>query len=292
MRPPRLREADAPLHSSRSSRPRKYPSDTSDPLRDSRSDGARSSELRAPTCVRNPSARLEGFLAREPTRCAMKAASSFTNPMSADPRVCCHVSPMKNRPAASVTPRWWTMPPSSSLIAGMSIQEKSDRYPVAQTIASMSCSLPSSKTTRRPAALVSRFLKVTPERRSPLGLDPMSTSRFANFRPSRESVLTFMNPIAGQPPEEILAEQTLRQRRDVAGRRRDQPSSGRCEFLGDLEAGVAASHHEHSTTLGELSRVAIVGAMDLEDRRRPGRRRRAGRRGPGMARSQRRPGPP
>ena len=125
---------------------------------------------------------------------AMKAASSFTNPMSADPRVCCHGSPMKNKPGAPVTPRLWTMPPFGSLIAGRSIHEKSDRYPVAQMIASMSRSLPSAKKTRRPAALVSRGFSVTPARRRPFGLDPMSTSRFANFRPSRESVLTFMNP--------------------------------------------------------------------------------------------------
>jgi hypothetical protein len=121
----------------------------------------------------------------ESMRPAMKAASSCTNPMSADPRVCCQVSPMKNRPGASVTPRRWMMPPLSSLTPGTSIQEKSGRYPVAQTIASISCSLPSSKRARRPLALVSRFRKVTPECRRPLGLDPMSTSRFANFRPKR-----------------------------------------------------------------------------------------------------------
>jgi hypothetical protein len=87
------------------------------------------------------------------------------------------------------------MPPLSFLTPGTSIQEKSGRYPVAQTIESISTSLPSSKTARRPLALVSRFRKVTPECRRRLGLDPMSTSRFANFRPKRESVLMLMNPI-------------------------------------------------------------------------------------------------
>src|SRR5256885_2251150 len=86
------------------------------------------------------------FSSCEPTRPAMKAASSPTNPMSADPRVCCQVSPMKNKPGASVTPRRWMMPPRSSEMPERSIQEKSGRYPVAQTIASISCSLPSSKT--------------------------------------------------------------------------------------------------------------------------------------------------
>ena len=127
-------------------------------------------------------------------RPAMKAASSFTNPMSADPRVCCQVSPMKSSPEASVTPRLWTMVPSVFLIAGISIHEKSDRYPVAQMIASMSCSVPileSDALTHGTRQSPPHGNAGTPKA---LSLDPMRTSRFASFRPSRESVLTFMNP--------------------------------------------------------------------------------------------------
>ena len=45
---------------------------------------------------------------------AMNAASSFTQPISAEPRVCCHVSPRKKRPGTSVTPRRWRSRPSAS----------------------------------------------------------------------------------------------------------------------------------------------------------------------------------
>jgi hypothetical protein len=71
-------------------------------------------------------------------------------------------------------------------------------------------------------------------------------------------------PDLGQPPEKVLAEQALRQRRNSLAHG-EVHFPGRGEFLGDLEAGVSSSDHEHVVTLGQLSRVSVVGAVDLED---------------------------
>ena len=197
-------------------------------------------------------------------RPAMKAASSFTKPMSADPRVCCQGSPMKNTPGASVTPRRWTMPPSLSLIEGTSIHEKSDRYPVAQMIASTPCSLPSSNTARRPDGT-----------REPPPQRDTGAPQAPRARPDEHVALRQLptesrigahlhEPHAGEPPEEILAEETLRQGRNaLTDGEADLPR--RRQFLGDLEPGVPPSHDEH-LAIGQLGRVAVVSAMDLDDR--------------------------
>ena len=224
-------------------------------------------------------------------RPAMYAASSFTNPMSADPRVCCHGRPRKNRPEASVTPRLWTIGAVRVL----------DRRGCRSTRSRIDTRSPRRSRrrpvrfrrriqARRPTRFVSRFARVTPERRSLLGLDPMSTSRFANFRPSRESVLTFMNPIPDSHQKRSLPSRRCGKRGNaLTDGEVDLPRRG--EFLGDLEAGVASSHDEHST-VGQLTRVSIVRAVDLRRPCRPDPRRREERREPGTARSQRRPGPP
>ena len=73
-----------------------------------------------------------------------------------------------------------------------------------------------------------------------------------------------MNPTPYEPPEEILAEKTLRQRRNTLTDG-EAHLPRRRELFGDLEAGVPASHDEHLANR-HLRRVAVVSAMDLEDR--------------------------
>ena len=83
--------------------------------------------------------------------------------------------------------------------------------------------------------------------------------------------MTRMQPEPGEPPEQVPAEQPLRQHRYLR-RRRQVDLPGRGEFLGDLESGVAAADDQHRAG-GQGLRVAVVGAVDLGHRRRqaPGR---------------------
>ena len=151
-----------------------------------------------------------------------------------------------------------------SLIAGTSIHEKSDRYPVAQTIASTSSSVPSSNTARRPAALVSRPLQRDAGAPEAPRARPDEHVALRQLPPESRIRAHLHEPDAGEPPEEVLAEETLRQRRNaLTDGEADLPR--RCEFLGDLEAGVPPSHDEH-LAIRKLRRVAVVGAVDLEDR--------------------------
>ena len=77
-------------------------------------------------------------------------------------------------------------------------------------------------------------------------------------------MLTFMNPTPDSHQKRSLPRRRCgRGGNALAHGKVDLPR--RCEFFGDLEAGVAPSHDEH-LAVGKLRRVAIVGAMDLEDR--------------------------
>jgi hypothetical protein len=73
-----------------------------------------------------------------------------------------------------------------------------------------------------------------------------------------------MKPHAREPPEEILAQKTLRKRGNALTRGKGDLLSG-CELFGDLEARVSPSYDDH-LAVRKLRWVAVVSAMDLEDR--------------------------
>ena len=91
-----------------------------------------------------------------------------------------------------------------------------------------------------------------------------------------------------QPPEEVAAEQPLRQRR-LPGADREMHLVGRGELLRDLEAGVAAADHEHAA-LGDVRRAAVAGAVRLEHLAGEASGERRARSAPGTGPSRRQPG--
>ena len=70
-------------------------------------------------------------------------------------------------------------------------------------------------------------------------------------------------PELRQPPEEVAAEQALRQRR-LARADREVNLAAAGQLLRDLEAGVAAAHDEHAS-FGQVRRSPVAGAVRLED---------------------------
>ena len=167
----------------------------------------------------------------------MNSASSLTQPSSAEPRVCCQVSPRKYRPGTSVTPRRWRTRPSESKTGSVdpgvvgSVARRPDH--------GVDVELAAVRERRRRArgADDARLELDAVGASSSRGLEPISVSRSRSRRPSRDSTVLLMQPGLRQPPEEVAAEQPLRQRclpradREVnrVGRRRAPWRSGsRC----------------------------------------------------------------
>src|SRR5439155_7228782 len=73
-------------------------------------------------------------------------------------------------------------------------------------------------------------------------------------------------PRLRQPPEEVAAEEPLRQRH-LARTNRKMHSTGRGELLCDLEAGVTAADDENRS-LGNIARAPVARAVCLEHARR------------------------
>ena len=148
------------------------------------------------------------------------------------------------------------------------------RNPVAQTTAAGRATDPSANWTPAGDAATSRGRNVTPARRS------------RRMRGSDDDVAAGPNPAgergvrargdgsgAGQPPEQVPAQQALRQ----AGRGRPDREgdlAGARQLLGDLQARVPGPDHDDRPG-GQLVRVAVVGGVDADDVRRevPGDRR-------------------
>ena len=93
---------------------------------------------------------------------ARYAASSPTQPRSADVRLCCQLIPSRYRPGAEVTPRTCSICPCSFLMPVTSIHEWSTLKPVAQITTSYSPEVPSSKLVPPLIAAVTRGRTVTP----------------------------------------------------------------------------------------------------------------------------------
>jgi hypothetical protein len=165
---------------------------------------------------------------------AMCSASSFTQPSSAKPRVCCHARPRKYRPAEAVTPRSCTSRPPSSK-TGTSTHEWSIPKLAAHTTASTARDEPSANVTVASAASRVRGRSRMPcRRRAEHGLEPMSVSRSLTRRPIREVARLGHQSRRLEDPEEIASEDALRQRglarperpRVVAGYGSPHPAGG------------------------------------------------------------------
>src|SRR5207244_7597131 len=66
-----------------------------------------------------------------------------------------------------------------------------------------------------------------------------------------------------QPPEEVAAEQPLRQR-GLAGADREVNLTAAGQLLRDLEAGVAPAHYEHAA-FGQIRGAPVADAVRLDD---------------------------
>ena len=100
----------------------------------------------------------------------------------------------------------------------------------------------------------------------------MSTSRVANLRPSRELVVIFMNPIAD-------SHQKTSSRGDAAAGGGDSLAHGEVTFIVEASSAAiwkpgVASSDDKRVSVGQLSRVSIVGAVDLSDSLVPSRQSR------------------
>src|SRR5439155_27253485 len=71
-----------------------------------------------------------------------------------------------------------------------------------------------------------------------------------------------------QPPEEVAAEQPLRQR-GLAGADREVNLTAAGQLLRDLEAGVAPAHYEHAA-FGQIRGAPVADAVRLDDLSREG----------------------
>ena len=187
--------------------------------------------------------------------CAMYSASSLTQPSSADPlRVLPgqpeEVQPGRLRHAAPVHERGRPRrtPGRRSTSGRRGSRSPRSRLPTSSFV-------PSLKLTVDPAASTARPWSSTPcRRRSARGLEPISVSRPSIRRPIRDAVVLRISPVGVEVPEQVAAEDALRQRRLARSDRQVDLARAR-QLLGDLEAGVAAADHEHRP-FGRVARAS------------------------------------
>ena len=126
----------------------------------------------------------------------MWAASSLTQPSSAEPRVCCQGRPRKYSPADSVTPR-----SMDQLRRGCRRSARRSRSGRGRSRSPRSTVVtarlePSSKLTVAPSASVVRPWIWMPRRRAARGVEPIRLSRSFIRRPMRESTVLPISPVA------------------------------------------------------------------------------------------------
>ncbi len=91
----------------------------------------------------------------------------------------------------------------------------------------------------------------------------MSVSRSRTRRPSHESTVVFEHSELRQPPEDVAAEEPLRQGR-LARPNRELNGVARRQFFCDLEAGVTPAD-DQDAAVGDVARPAVARAVHLED---------------------------
>ena len=194
------------------------------------------------------------------TFAAMWAASSLTQPNSADPRVCCQDRPTKCRPGEAVTPRLCRRgrlvehggvdPPMVGPEAGGPDDAATSRSAVGEL-------------TVDPAAATARPWSSTPCRRARRGVEPIRVSSRSASAGRCATPSSCGGAPAVEVPEQVAPEDPLRQRRLArADRQVHLARSG--QLLRDLEARVAAADDEDAPVRYGLRR-AVGRAVHLHD---------------------------
>ena len=198
-----------------------------------------------------------------PCWAAMYWASSLTKPSSAEPRVCRRERPRKESPRRRSRP---ARAAAAALVEDRrSIHEWSGRYRWPRRRRRRRA-VPSSKPTRDPprSTRVAMQLDAAAARRG--GLDPISVSRRHPAPDAR--VGPCGAPRSGEPPEQVAAEQALRQRRLARADREVTRAAGRAPsaiWKPVLPPPTTSTRPSGGT------RAAVGGAVHLYDlrRRRP-----------------------
>ena len=158
----------------------------------------------------------------------MCAASSSTKPSSAEPRVCCQGRPRKYRPGTSVTPRRWTRCPSRGhagdvdpgVVGAVAGGPDDDAGVEAGAVG---------ERTVRPAAPTTAGRNRTPAwpAAAAAGADDELAAARHRGGPAGTRRCTRISPQPGQPPEQVPAQQPLRQRRAAWCRSTGRPGGSR-----------------------------------------------------------------